>query len=263
MNIHEYQAKEVLRGFGVTTGKGIAAFTVDEAVKAAETLGGPVWVVKAQIHAGGRGKGGGVKVVKSRRGREGRSQAHARHDAGHAPDRPRGQAGAAPLHRGRHGHRPRALSLDPGRPRNLARRLHRLHRRRHGHRGGGARHAGEDHHRAGRSGRRLSRLRRPPHRLRAEARGRPGQAVREDDRPALQGLRREGHEPARDQSARRHQGRQADLPRRQDQLRLATRSTATPRSRNCATSRKKTRRKSRPPSTISPTWRSMAPSAAW
>ncbi len=65
MNIHEYQAKEVLRGFGVPTGKGLAAFSVDEAVKAAETLGGPVWVVKAQIHAGGRGKGGGVKVVKS------------------------------------------------------------------------------------------------------------------------------------------------------------------------------------------------------
>ena len=65
MNIHEYQAKEVLRGFGVPTGKGFAAFSVDEAVKAAETLGGPVWVVKSQIHAGGRGKGGGVKVVKS------------------------------------------------------------------------------------------------------------------------------------------------------------------------------------------------------
>jgi succinyl-CoA synthetase beta subunit len=65
MNIHEYQAKEVLRGFGVPTGKGLAAFTVEEAVKAAESLGGPIWVVKAQIHAGGRGKGGGVKVVKS------------------------------------------------------------------------------------------------------------------------------------------------------------------------------------------------------
>ena len=65
MNIHEYQAKEVLRSFGVATGKGLPAFTVDEAMKAAETLGGPVWVVKAQIHAGGRGKGGGVKVVKS------------------------------------------------------------------------------------------------------------------------------------------------------------------------------------------------------
>ncbi len=65
MNIHEYQAKEVLRSFGVATGKGLPAFTIDEAVKAAKTLGGPVWVVKAQIHAGGRGKGGGVKVVKS------------------------------------------------------------------------------------------------------------------------------------------------------------------------------------------------------
>jgi succinyl-CoA synthetase beta subunit len=65
MNIHEYQAKDVLRSFGVPVGKGIPAFTVDEAVKAAETLGGPIWVIKSQIHAGGRGKGGGVKVVKS------------------------------------------------------------------------------------------------------------------------------------------------------------------------------------------------------
>jgi succinyl-CoA synthetase beta subunit len=65
MNIHEYQAKEILRSFGVPTGKGAPAFTVDEAVKAAEGQPGPVWVVKAQIHAGGRGKGGGVKVVKS------------------------------------------------------------------------------------------------------------------------------------------------------------------------------------------------------
>jgi succinyl-CoA synthetase beta subunit len=65
MNIHEYQAKEVLRGFGVPVPAGQPAFSVEEAVKAAEALGGPVWVVKAQIHAGGRGKGGGVKVVKS------------------------------------------------------------------------------------------------------------------------------------------------------------------------------------------------------
>jgi succinyl-CoA synthetase beta subunit len=65
MNIHEYQAKQVLREFGVAVPKGKAAFTVEEAVAAAKELGGPVWVVKAQIHAGGRGKGGGVKVVKS------------------------------------------------------------------------------------------------------------------------------------------------------------------------------------------------------
>src|ERR1043165_2008617 len=65
MNIHEYQAKAVLKEFGVPVPKGIPAFTPGEAVQAAEQLGGPVWVVKAQIHAGGRGKAGGVKVVKS------------------------------------------------------------------------------------------------------------------------------------------------------------------------------------------------------
>jgi succinyl-CoA synthetase beta subunit len=65
MKIHEYQGKEILRKFGVTVPRGIPCMSVDEAVKAAEELGGPVWVVKAQIHAGGRGKGGGVKVAKS------------------------------------------------------------------------------------------------------------------------------------------------------------------------------------------------------
>ena len=65
MKVHEYQAKELLRSFGVATPRGVPCFTVDEAVKAAESLGGKVWVVKAQIHAGGRGKGGGVKVAKS------------------------------------------------------------------------------------------------------------------------------------------------------------------------------------------------------
>jgi len=65
MKIHEYQGKEILRKFGVTVPRGIPCLSVDEAVKAAEELGGPVWVVKAQIHAGGRGKGGGVKVAKS------------------------------------------------------------------------------------------------------------------------------------------------------------------------------------------------------
>jgi succinyl-CoA synthetase beta subunit len=65
MKIHEYQGKEILRQFGVPTPRGIACFTVDEAVTAARELGGAVWVVKAQIHAGGRGKGGGVKVAHS------------------------------------------------------------------------------------------------------------------------------------------------------------------------------------------------------
>jgi succinyl-CoA synthetase beta subunit len=65
MNIHEYQGKEILRRYGVATPAGFACFDADEAVRAAEKLGGKVWVVKAQIHAGGRGKGGGVKLARS------------------------------------------------------------------------------------------------------------------------------------------------------------------------------------------------------
>src|SRR5471030_616723 len=65
MKIHEYQGKELFRKFGLVTPRGFPCFSVDEAVEAAQQLGGSVWVVKAQIHAGGRGKGGGVKVAKS------------------------------------------------------------------------------------------------------------------------------------------------------------------------------------------------------
>jgi len=65
MNVHEYQGKEILRKYGVATPRGIPCFSVAEADAAARQLGGKVWVVKAQIHAGGRGKGGGVKVAKS------------------------------------------------------------------------------------------------------------------------------------------------------------------------------------------------------
>jgi len=65
MKIHEYQGKEIFRKYGVPTPRGYPAMSVDEAVEAARKLGGKVWVVKAQIHAGGRGKGGGVKVARS------------------------------------------------------------------------------------------------------------------------------------------------------------------------------------------------------
>jgi succinyl-CoA synthetase beta subunit len=65
MNVHEYQGKEILRKFGVATPRGFPCFSVADADSAARELGGKVWVVKAQIHAGGRGKGGGVKVAKS------------------------------------------------------------------------------------------------------------------------------------------------------------------------------------------------------
>jgi succinyl-CoA synthetase beta subunit len=65
MKIHEYQGKEMFRRYGIPVPRGIPAFSVPEAAKAAKQLGGPVWVVKAQIHAGGRGKGGGVKLARS------------------------------------------------------------------------------------------------------------------------------------------------------------------------------------------------------
>src|ERR1700691_5050700 len=65
MNVHEYQGKAILRKYGVATPRGIPCFSVAEADSAAREIGGKVWVVKAQIHAGGRGKGGGVKVAKS------------------------------------------------------------------------------------------------------------------------------------------------------------------------------------------------------
>jgi succinyl-CoA synthetase beta subunit len=66
MKIHEYQGKEILKRYGVAVPRGVACFSVEEAMKAADQLGGPVWVVKAQIHAGGRGKGGGVKLARSK-----------------------------------------------------------------------------------------------------------------------------------------------------------------------------------------------------
>ena len=65
MKIHEYQGKALFRQFGIPIPRGFPAFSVDEAVDDAKKLGGPVWVVKAQIHAGGRGKGGGVKLARS------------------------------------------------------------------------------------------------------------------------------------------------------------------------------------------------------
>ena len=103
MNIHEYQAKMVLREFGVPVPRGIPAFTVAEAEKAANELGGPVWVVKAQIHAGGRGKAGGVKVVKSIDDVKKEVGAAARLDFGDAPDRAARQTGQPALYRGRLG----------------------------------------------------------------------------------------------------------------------------------------------------------------
>ena len=96
MKIHEYQGKEILRKFGVPVPRGIPAFTVQEAVEAAQKLGGPVWVVKAQIHAGGRGKGGGVKVAKSIDDVKKLAGEILGMQLNDAPDRPRRPEGAPP-----------------------------------------------------------------------------------------------------------------------------------------------------------------------
>ena len=113
MNIHEYQAKELYRQYGVPTPNGFPAFSVAEAVEAAKKLPGPVWVVKAQIHAGGRGKGkfkepsagdkGGVRLAKSIDEVEDVCRGDARQDACHRSDRPGGPRRQSPLYRRRLG----------------------------------------------------------------------------------------------------------------------------------------------------------------
>ncbi len=89
MKIHEYQGKEILRQAGVPVPRGYPAFSVREATEAAQKLGGPVWVVKAQIHAGGRGKGGGVKLARSLDEVGCARRTDPRHAVEDAPDRPR------------------------------------------------------------------------------------------------------------------------------------------------------------------------------
>ena len=133
MNIHEYQAKAVLREFGVPVPRGIAGLRGRRGRDAAKTLGGPVWVVKAQIHAGGRGKGKfkeasagvkvGVRIAKSVDDVNASRQADARLDAGHASDRAARQGSQPALYRGRLRHRQRVLSVDrwsTARPREVA-----------------------------------------------------------------------------------------------------------------------------------------------
>ena len=155
MNIHEYQAKELLAKFGVPVPAGYAAMSVEEAVDAAKQAArAALWVVKAQIHAGGRGKGkfkelgrdakGGVRLAHSIDEVARACGRDARQDAGDDPDRPRGQAGPAALRHRRRRHRQGILPRAAGRPRERPDRHRRLDRGRHGHRDGRARHAGED-----------------------------------------------------------------------------------------------------------------------
>ena len=186
MNIHEYQAKELLAKFGIAIPRGIAALSVAEAVAAAKQLPGPLYVVKSQIHAGGRGKGkfvelgpdakGGVRLAKSLEEVEAHAQGDAGQHAGDDPDRGCRQAGQPPADHRRRRHRQGILPLDAGRPRERARRDDRLDRGRDVDRGRGARDAGEDRDDHDRSGRRFPAAPRPRAGFRAQADGRSGQA---------------------------------------------------------------------------------------
>ena len=245
MNIHEYQAKELLAKFGVPVPAGHAAMSVEDAVRAAKLLPGPLWVVKAQIHAGGRGKGkfielgpdakGGVRLAKSLDEVRAARQGNARQHAGDDPDRARGQAGQPPLHHRRRRHRPGILSRLAGRPRQRPHRHGRLDRRRDGHRSGRPRHAREDpvdHHRPRD---RLHAAPRPRRRRRARADRRPRQAGRQRRVEAVRRLPRHRCRADRDQPARGHRGRQADGARRQGRRSTATPCSATRTSPSCAT----------------------------
>ena len=144
MDIHEYQAKAVLREFGLPVPTGSVAFTVEEALAAADRLPGPVFVVKAQIHAGGRGKAGGVKVVRSRRAVGEEAQAVVGRDTGHPSDGSCGPGGQTGAGRARIGDRARVLPIGPARCGPLAGRSRHLRRGGHGNRGGGGADAGQN-----------------------------------------------------------------------------------------------------------------------
>ena len=131
MNIHEYQAKALLRSYGVPVSDGRVVLRAEEAKTAAGEMDGPLWVVKAQIHAGGRGKGhfkepeagekGGVRLARSVSKRPRVGQADAGPHPGHRADRPGRQAGQPHLHRRRLRHRARTLPRPADRPRKLSR----------------------------------------------------------------------------------------------------------------------------------------------
>ncbi len=183
MNIHEYQAKELLAGFGVPVPAGHAAMSVDEAVAAAERLPGPLYVVKAQIHAGGRGKGRFKELGPDAKGgvRLARTLDEVRAAAAEMLGNTLVTVQTGP--QGKQVNRlyvtdgvdiaKRILPRFAGRAEDRADRLRRLDRGRHGHRAGRPRHAGEDRDLHRRSGDRLH----APSRPRRRPRARPRRAI--------------------------------------------------------------------------------------
>ncbi len=179
MNIHEYQAKAVLKEFGVPVSRGVPVLKVEDAEAAAKELGGPLWVVKSQIHAGGRGKGkfkeaaagekGGVRLAKSVEEVKQFVKEMLGNTLVTIQTGPAGkQVNRLYIEDGSDIEKEFYLSAA-GRPRDLARLLRRLDRRRHGHRGSRAFDPRKDHHLLGRSGHRRHAASRPHRRQGARA----------------------------------------------------------------------------------------------
>ena len=220
-------------------------------------------VVKAQIHAGGRGKGGGVKIAKSAEeaGRAGVQDAG--HEAGHAPDRARRQEGPAAADRRDAAHRARALSRHRARPRQRAQRLHGIGRGRHGDRRGRGQRSQRHHQGAHRARHGHAALPGAQDRLPARARRQVHQRRGEVHDGAGTRRRRHRRLAGRDQSVHHHHRRAAVRARRQDELR---RQRALSPSRDSGPARhhaKKIRSRSKPASTASTTSSSTATWAAW
>ncbi len=210
MNIHEYQGKELLRGYGVTVLEGHVAWTPEEAEAAAAKLPGPVYVVKSQIHAGGRGAGrfaddpdgkGGVRLAKSPAEARAAAEAMIGHTLVTKQTGPAGRKVQPGLRGGRLRHQARAVPVAAGGPRHLAGHGDGLHRGRHGDRGGGRAPPREDPARRRRPGERHLRLPRPQAGLRAGAGGQAGRRVRQVRGRHVQGVRGAGLRHRRDQPA--------------------------------------------------------------
>ena len=263
MNIHEYQGKEILRQYGVATPRGYPCFSVDEAVAAAERLGGKVWVVKAQIHAGGRGKGGGVKVAKSLDEVRRACRRDPRHDAVTHQTGPEGRVVKRLLIEEGADIRKElyvGMVVDRGTQRVTLMASSE---------GGmdieevAAHTPGEDSQGVHRPGHRADR--RPGRRRRTQdrhARGLAGPGARIHAGPVPR-VRRMRRVAGRDQPADPDRRRPRARARCEVQFRFERAVPPSGDRRACATSTRRIRPRSRPRSSISPTSRSTATSAAW
>jgi hypothetical protein len=219
MNFHEYQAKQLFADYGIAVPAGRVARSPNEAVDAAKAIGGDFWVVKAQIHAGGRGKAGGVKLQQVLRRSARIRQGHARHEDGDLPVGRRRAAGGFGAGDPGHRHRPGAVPVGSGRPLHAVDHLHRLRRRWRGDREDRGRQPrrDQDPQRELRAGPAAVPV--PRHGLRAGPQRQAGRPAHQDHAGPVQAVQREGPGAGRTEPARDPHRRRPARARRQDQFR--------------------------------------------